>query len=101
MNFATLGVTAWHTVNVHEDDPVGRSRRETALGLWCNSTLAMLLHANGLQQLPRKVEEWATIECWRRWLLLKYGSLIAWLLEEAFWEFCRKISGIGRFEPCP
>ncbi len=42
----TLGVRAWHTLSVHEDDPVIRSRLEVALALWCNSTLGMLLHAN-------------------------------------------------------
>ena len=42
----TLGVRAWHTLSVHEDDPVIRSRLEIALGLWCNSTLGMLLHAD-------------------------------------------------------
>ena len=42
----TLGVRAWHTLSVHEDDPVIRSRLEIALALWCNSTLGMLLHAN-------------------------------------------------------
>ena len=41
-----LGVRAWHTMNVHDDDPVVRSRREIALALWCNSTAGMLLHAN-------------------------------------------------------
>ena len=45
-NFRTLGVRAWHTLRVNEDDPVVRSRREIALALWCNSTLGMLLHAN-------------------------------------------------------
>ena len=42
----SLGVRAWHTLSVHEDDPVIRSRLEIALALWCNSTLGMLLHAN-------------------------------------------------------
>ena len=42
----TLGLRAWHTLSVHEGDPVIRSRLEIALGLWCNSTLGMLLHAN-------------------------------------------------------
>ena len=42
----TMGVRAWHTLSVHEDDPVIRSRLEVALALWCNSTLGMLLHAN-------------------------------------------------------
>ena len=42
----TLGVRAWHTLSVHEDDPVIRFRLEIALALWCNSTLGMLLHAD-------------------------------------------------------
>ena len=42
----TLGVRAWHTLSVREDDPVIRSRLEIALALWCNSTLGMLLHAD-------------------------------------------------------
>ena len=49
----TLGVRAWHTLSVHEDDPVIRSRLEIALALWCNSTLGMLLqadHSNSAQE---------------------------------------------------
>ena len=42
----TLGVSSWHTLTVEEDEPVVRSRRETALVMWCNSTLGLLLHAN-------------------------------------------------------
>ncbi len=42
----TLGVSSWHTLTVEEDDPVVRSRRETALVMWCNSTLGLLLYAN-------------------------------------------------------
>ena len=48
----TLGVSQWHSLLVHEDDPLIRSRREFALALWCNSTLGLLLnanHANGSQ----------------------------------------------------
>ena len=41
-----LGVRAWFTLSVQEADPVVKSQRETALTLWCNSTLGMLLHAN-------------------------------------------------------
>ena len=41
-----LGVRAWFTLQVQDNDPVMRSRREAALALWCNSTLGMLLHAN-------------------------------------------------------
>ena len=41
-----LGVRAWHTLQVHEDDLIFRSRCEIAVALWCNSTLGMVLHAN-------------------------------------------------------
>lgn len=41
-----LGVRAWHTLTMSDDDPIVRSRQEIALALWCNSTLGMLLHAN-------------------------------------------------------
>ena len=41
-----LGVSSWHTLIVREDDPVVRSQREAALGMWCNSTLGLLLNAN-------------------------------------------------------
>ena len=41
-----LGVRAWFTMNLQEDDPVVKSQREVALTLWCNSTIGMLLHAN-------------------------------------------------------
>ena len=42
----TLGVRAWHTLTLPGIDPLVSSRLETALALWCNSTLGMLLHAN-------------------------------------------------------
>ncbi len=42
----TLGVSQWHTLAVHENDPVVRSKREIALALWCNSTLGLLLNSN-------------------------------------------------------
>ena len=41
-----LGVRAWFSLDLQETDPVVKSLRETALTLWCNSTLGMLLHAN-------------------------------------------------------
>ena len=43
---STLGIRAWHTLNVNDSDPLIKARREIALALWCNSTLGMLLHAN-------------------------------------------------------
>ena len=45
-NARTLGVRAWHTLLVHETDPLVLPRREIALALWCNSTFGMLLHVN-------------------------------------------------------
>ena len=42
----TLGVRAWHSLTLPGIDPLVSSRLETALALWCNSTLGMLLHAN-------------------------------------------------------
>ena len=48
-----LGVRAWHSLNVHESDPLIKTRMETALALWCNSTLGMLLHANHANRAQR------------------------------------------------
>ena len=42
----TLGVSSWHTIIVRDDDPIIRSQREVALGLWCNSTFGLMLHGN-------------------------------------------------------
>ena len=42
----TLGVSSWHTLTLHESDPLVNSRLEIAMALWCNSTLGLLLHAN-------------------------------------------------------
>ena len=46
INFTVLGVRAWHTLQVQEDNPLVRASKEIALCLWCNSTLGMLFHAN-------------------------------------------------------
>jgi hypothetical protein len=73
----TLGVNSWFTLNAPGDDFVIKSKMETALALWCNSTFGLLLHVNRsnrtqegrgigrkgtLQSLPtldaRKLEEW-------------------------------------------
>ena len=45
-NVRALGIRAWHTLQVHEDDASVRSKLEVPLALWCNSTLGMVLHAN-------------------------------------------------------
>ena len=46
-NVRTLGVRAWYTLSVQDDDPTLKTQRETALALWFNSTLGLILHANG------------------------------------------------------
>ncbi len=43
---STLGVRSWHTLQVQDDDGIERSRRESTLALWLNSTFGMLCHAN-------------------------------------------------------
>ena len=45
-NIRTLGVSQWHSLTVHEEDPIVRSKREVALALWCNSSLGLLLNSN-------------------------------------------------------
>ena len=45
-NFRTLGLSSWHTITFPDADPIIRSQREMALGLWCNSTFGFMLHAN-------------------------------------------------------
>ena len=77
-----LGMRAWHTLNVHEDDPVGRFHRETALGLWCNSTLGMLLHANHANSVQegRGIGNKGMLETL---VTLDVRKLDAWQLEEA------------------
>ena len=42
----TLGVSSWHTLTLRGSVSEGASQRELSLGLWCNSTLSLLLHAN-------------------------------------------------------
>ena len=78
----TLGVRAWHSLSLSENDPLIGSRQEIALALWCNSTLGMLLHANhsnsaqeGLGQGNKgMLESLATLDV---------RKLVAWQLEEA------------------
>ncbi len=45
-NSDALGIRAWFTLNVPNDDPAAKSQQEIALALWCNSTLGLLLHAH-------------------------------------------------------
>ena len=42
----TLGLSSWHTITFQDTDPITRSLQEMALGLWCNSTFGLMLHAN-------------------------------------------------------
>ena len=42
----TLGVRAWFSLQMHDDDPSMAAQREIALALWLNSTFGMLLHSN-------------------------------------------------------
>ena len=92
----TLGIRAWHTLSVHEDDPITRSRLEVALALWCNSTLGMLLHADhsnsaqeGRGQGNKGMLESLTT--------LDVRQLKAWQIEEglAIWQDFRE----RKFEP--
>ena len=78
----TLGVRAWHTLSVHEDDPVIRSRLEIALALWCNSTLGMLLHADhsNSAQEGRGQGNKGMVESL---ITLDIQQLKAWQIEEA------------------
>ena len=45
-NIRTLRISQWHTLKVHEDNPIVRSKQETALAVWCNSALGLLLNSN-------------------------------------------------------
>ena len=45
-NVRTLGMSSWHTITFQDTDPIIRSHQEIALGLWCNSTFGLMLHAN-------------------------------------------------------
>ena len=78
----TLGVRAWHSLSLSENDPLIGSRQEIALALWCNSTLGMLLHANHSNSAQEgrgqgnkgMLESLATLDV---------RKLVAWQLEEA------------------
>lgn len=79
---SALGVRAWHTLTVHEDDPVARYKREIASALWCNSILGMLLHANhsNSSQEGRGQGNKGMLESLT---MLDVRKLEAWQLEEA------------------
>ena len=42
----TLGVNTWFSLKVHQENFQLQSQQETALALWCNSSLGLLLQAN-------------------------------------------------------
>ena len=42
----TLGASQWFSLTLEGDDSLVKSRQETALAIWCNSTFGMLMHAN-------------------------------------------------------
>ena len=77
-----LGVSSWHTLIVHEDDALARSRREVALALWCNSTLGLLMNVNhsNRSQSGRGRGNKAMLESL---MTLDVRELEAWQLEEA------------------
>ena len=91
-----LGVRAWFSLDLQETDPVVKSLRETALTLWCNSTLGMLLHANHSNRAQEgrgtgnkgMLESLATLDV---------RELEAWQLDEAqaIWRDFRS----RKFEP--
>ena len=78
----TLGVRAWHTLTIREGDHLIRSRLEAALGLWCNSTLGLLLHANysNRAQQGRGQGNKGMLESLKT---LDVGKLQSWQLDEA------------------
>ena len=96
----TLGVRAWHTLSVHEDDPVIRSRMEIALAFWCNCTLGMLLHANhsNSAQEGRGQGNKGMLESL---VALDVRKLEAWQLDEAqaIWQDFRDLKFLS-FHQC-
>ena len=96
----TLGVRAWHTLSVHEDDPVIRSRLEIALAFWCNCTLGMLLHANhsNSAQEGRGQGNKGMLESL---VALDVRKLEAWQLDEAqaIWQDFRDLKFLS-FHQC-
>ena len=81
-NTHALGVRAWHTLSVHENDAVVKSRLEIALALWCNSTLGMLLHANHSSRAQRGRGQ-GNKGMLESLMTLDVRELDAWQLEEA------------------
>ena len=81
-NVQALGIRAWFTLNVQEADQMARARRETALALWCNSTLGLLFHVNhsNRAQEGRGTGSKGMLESL---MTLDVRELEAWQLEEA------------------
>ena len=77
-----LGVNTWFTLQVHEDEPIVRSQMETALALWCNSTLGILIQANTANSIQqgRGIGSKGMLETLTT---LDVRKLEAWQLEEA------------------
>ena len=77
-----LGVNTWFSLCVRENDPLVQHRRETALILWCNSTLGILLQANraNVAQHGRGIGRKGTLESLPT---LDVRALEAWQLDEA------------------
>ena len=120
-NVQALGIRTWFTLRANDADPVFKYRREIALGLWCNSTLGMLLHANHanraqegrgtgnkgmLESLPtldvRKLEDWQLDEArfiWRDFQDRTFQPVHACAVDPARIELdrriCRDLLGLG------
>ena len=45
-NVDALGIRAWHTLQIRENNALVSSKLEVPLALWCNSSLGMALHAH-------------------------------------------------------
>ena len=77
-----LGVRAWHTLQIHEDDPLLKSKLEIALALWCNSSFGMALHCHhsNKTQVARGMGNKGMLETLAT---LDVRKLQPWQLEEA------------------
>ena len=81
-NVRALGIRAWFTLQVLDDDPVVKSKREIALALWCNSSVGMVLHANhsNRAQVGRGTGNKGMLETLAT---LDVRELASWQLDEA------------------
>ena len=78
----TLGVNTWFSLCVREGDPIIQHRRETALALWLNATLGMLLQANraNITQQGRGIGDKGMLE---KMPTFDVRKLQSWQLDEA------------------